>query len=386
MTLRNKHLKGGDETFNAEGYRGNFVVHKGNSGTDTITQFNMREDTLDLTRFGDAFTWEELKEHISFKVGYSLQDPPVVTVNLTKWGGGIIRLESWDIFVGYNSNNPETIREVFQLGPATQGDDVLSGTASADTMRGYQGDDVMRGHGGDDVMRGHDGEDEMYGGAGEDEMHGDWDDDEMHGGEHRDKMYGGHGKDKMYGDAGNDFMEGNWGKDEMHGGIGNDRMYGGEGDDELNGDAGDDHLEGNAGTDILRGGAGNDFLDGGADADIVGGIEGNNTLIGGAGNDWLYDGSGDDRFVFAPGSGKDTIFNFAKEGGNDKIDVSGYSGISGFSDLEIRETTSLGSLGGRPVTIIKLGDDSMITLYDVKMDQIDADDFTFTGDTDAYYG
>ena len=321
--------KEGGEKFVSEWGADNYIVKPGNGGIDWVREFNVWQDTIDLTDFGTDITWEELKENIKTYNDFRNASGLTIEIDLREWDGGILRLQSTQIF---DSTTLETIKHVFLLGPGTRGDDELTGTSGQDYLRGYQGDDVLRGEG---------------------------DRDNMHGGD---------------------------GKDEMHGGAGNDRMYGGEGDDELNGDAGDDHLEGNAGTDILRGGAGNDFLDGGADADIVGGIEGNNTLIGGAGNDWLYDGSGDDRFVFAPGSGKDTIFNFAKEGGNDKIDVSGYSGISGFSDLEIRETTSLGSLGGRPVTIIKLGDDSMITLYDVKMDQIDADDFTFTGDTDAYYG
>jgi len=64
---------------------------------------------------------------------------------------------------------------------------------------------------------------------------------------------------------------------------------------------GDDTLDGRDGDDRLEGWNGNDILYGG---------EGNDTLTGGAGNDIFDGGDGNDTYVFALGSGYDTIHSF----------------------------------------------------------------------------
>ncbi|MFA6971699.1 MAG: YqiA/YcfP family alpha/beta fold hydrolase, partial [Gallionella sp.] len=67
----------------------------------------------------------------------------------------------------------------------------------------------------------------------------------------------------------------------------------------ITGDAGDNTLTAPDGADYyLDGGAGNDMLNGGVGADI---------LDGGAGNDTLNGGVGNDTYLFAAGSGQDTI-------------------------------------------------------------------------------
>ena len=78
---------------------------------------------------------------------------------------------------------------------------------------------------------------------------------------------------------------------------------------------------------------GNDRLEGGAGADALMGEEGNDILDGGADDDVLYGGSGDDTFVFEEGHGTDTILDFTD--GDDLIDLSALTGITGFSDLTI---------------------------------------------------
>ena len=49
---------------------------------------------------------------------------------------------------------------------------------------------------------------------------------------------------------------------------------------------------------------------GGAGKDIIYGQNGNDTLWGGAGNDTLYGGDGKDTFIYKPGEGTDTIFDY----------------------------------------------------------------------------
>lgn len=74
-----------------------------------------------------------------------------------------------------------------------------------------------------------------------------------------------------------------------------------------------DTLLGTRGANVIHGGAGNDVLFGGAGAD---------KLYGDAGNDVLYGGAGADRFIFAQGDGHDTIADFNHDQG-DRIDLSG---------------------------------------------------------------
>jgi Ca2+-binding RTX toxin-like protein len=94
------------------------------------------------------------------------------------------------------------------------------------------------------------------------------------------------------------------------------------------------------GNDTLEGGEGFDVLIGDARFMFDATVGGNDTLEGGRGDDDLYgDGirsdsaiGGADEFVFAPDSGRDTIFDF--EQGKDLIDVRDY-GAQSLADLTI---------------------------------------------------
>ena len=86
--------------------------------------------------------------------------------------------------------------------------------------------------------------------------------------------------------------------------------------------------------------------------------------MGTAGDDTLEGGAGADTFVFDPedGSGNDTITDFTQ--GEDLIDLSAFSTISGFSDLTFTsdegvtlDLTALG--GGNDMLIGAAGDDSI---------------------------
>ena len=78
-------------------------------------------------------------------------------------------------------------------------------------------------------------------------------------------------------------------------------IIGGSKNDSLYGRAGNDSIVGNSGNDKLYGSNGDDTLVGG---------KGNDTLWGDAGNDKLYGGSGKDIFIYKPGEGTDTIFDY----------------------------------------------------------------------------
>ncbi|CAO3423802.1 ELWxxDGT repeat protein [Azospirillum endophyticum] len=75
------------------------------------------------------------------------------------------------------------------------------------------------------------------------------------------------------------------------------------------------NLTGSSGRDLLFGGAGDD------------------TITGNRGNDYMEGGAGRDRFVLKPGDGWDCIGDFQAGTGGDVLDLSGWKGIGGFSDL-----------------------------------------------------
>lgn len=96
----------------------------------------------------------------------------------------------------------------------------------------------------------------------------------------------------------------------------------------VTGGKGSDHIEGGSSADKINGGSGNDFIDGGKGKDILSGGSGNDRITGGLGADVLTGGSGADRFIFTStkdstvaASGRDTIKDFYRSQG-DLIDVS----------------------------------------------------------------
>ena len=247
-----------------------------------------------------------------------------------------------------------------------EGDDELNGGEGDDDLRGHEGDDTLYGGGGDDKLDGDEGADVLYGGTGDDLLFGDEGNDTLDGEEGDDRLRGDEGNDTLHGGEGDDNLEGDEGADVLHGGAGDDRLrgdegadvlYGGAGDDTLDGDSylsgaagddtlygeegddvlsglwGDDRLYGGAGVDELDGDEGNDYLHGGDGDDDLTGWEGHDRLEGGEGNDRLRGYDGDDTFIFGPGHGSDRIDDFTV--GEDLIDLTQFSNISGLDDLTI---------------------------------------------------
>ncbi|TPE49154.1 calcium-binding protein [Amaricoccus solimangrovi] len=262
------------------------------------------------------------------------------------------------------------------------------------------GDDLIQGDAGNDILYGDIrvlgaisisanalsfGSDTIYGGDGDDTIYGDpgasgvglglslnilsFVADELHGGAGADTLVGDSagnlpsalagGDDALYGDGGADVIVGDYTGDlgtlitTLN--FGDDMIEGGDGADILVGDYrstlgltaanllsfGDDEISGGAGNDTIYGDTSNSAITGlGAGSD---------TITGGAGNDVLWGdypvalnllglAGGSDTFVFAPGSGADTIADFHKHAllnlQPDTIDVSAY-GITGMNGLSI---------------------------------------------------
>ncbi len=190
-----------------------------------------------------------------------------------------------------------------------------------------------------------------------------------------DLLNGGTGNDTINGLAGNDLINGFAGNDTIDGGAGNDTINGGDGDDVLIGGAGNDTLDGGNGNDTLDGGNGNDTLDGGAGNDTLLGGGGGDTLIGGAGNDVMDGGAGQDTFVFGPGFGNDTIFNFdaVPQGGQDDLDVSAF----GFTAATFNASVAITAVAEGTLVTINGGGDAggTILLVGVAANTVTVADF-----------
>ncbi|MEL6789220.1 MAG: choice-of-anchor Q domain-containing protein [Pseudomonadota bacterium] len=281
----------------------------------------------------------------------------------------------------------------------TDGNDILFGSAAVDVLDGLLGNDTIMGMGGNDMLSGGIGFDLITGGAGNDTLNGGASADNLLGGVGTDVLFGGDGFDRLFGGTDNDSLFGGddndalfgeFGDDTLDGQDGDDRLFGGAGFDTLIGNAGNDQLSGDANADNLFGGGGNDTLNGDAGFDRLFGELGNDLLDAGAGNDAIFGGAGfdtliggegDDRlfgnfnwdiFVFADNFGNDTIFDFDVANAFERIDLSGVSAITDFTDL-LDNHLSEDANGDAVIT----DGTNAITLLDVAMADLTAGDFVF---------
>lgn len=153
---------------------------------------------------------------------------------------------------------------------ATEGDDILTGTAGAETLDGLGGNDSIAGLGGADLLIGGEGADTIRAGAG------------------AGTILGGEGNDLIFAGSGA------W---LIFGGGGADTIIGADGDDTILGEGGDDLLIGNAGADSINGGDGADSIEGRGGSDTLFGGDGNDTMLGGGAGDFLSGEDGDDFLV-----------------------------------------------------------------------------------------
>ncbi|MDE0332266.1 MAG: calcium-binding protein [Nitrospinae bacterium] len=310
----------GDDALTGGSQADMFVFGPGN-GSDTITDFVPGEDRINLTGYSGITGFDDLA---------ITETDGGVTIDLSAYGGGSIKLEG------------------LSAGDLDAGDFLLAdgweyGTDAAETIRGTADADAIDALGGDDRVFGNGGDDSLSGGAG---------------------------TDAIFGGDGDDTIDGGDGDDTLFGGEDNDTIFGGAGVDGITGDAGDDTIYGGADNDTLNGGAGDDTLHGDAGGDALYGQDGDDRLFGGAGDDRLYGGDGDDTFVFAAGDGNDTVIDFDATGG-DAIDLSAFTGVTGFGDLTINAEA-----GGAVIDLTSQGG-GRIRLVDVDADDLDAADFHF---------
>ena len=293
-----------------------FVFSFGENGADTIMDFNIGIDVLDLW----GFDLDNLDD-IDMTLGAE-----GVTIDLTTVGGGTILLAGL-------SSIPDSASFAFdQVYVDGDGDGDGDGDDDGDGARdiiGSRYNDILLGDGGDNRLEGRGGNDALYGEGGDDTLLGGDGNDTLHGGIGNDSLQGEAGNDVLYGGPGADTLTGRAGSDTaVYGGTngvivrlhvatpargghaqgdtltGIEHLWGTNSDDVLAGDGGDNRLEGRGGNDTLYGGpqGGDDTLLGGHGNDILYGGKGNDVLDGGAGNDVLYGGPGADTLTGRAGS------------------------------------------------------------------------------------
>ncbi|MFZ2869174.1 calcium-binding protein [Zavarzinia sp.] len=162
-----------------------------------------------------------------------------------------------------------------------------------------------------------------------------------------------------------DTLIGNNAANFIDGGAGNDTISGGQGNDDLRGGAGVDTLDGGAKDDILYGDAGNDTLLGGQGLDDLFGGDNTDRLDGGIGNDDLTGGAGRDTFVFATGTGVDTVKDFTNN--FDYLDFTA-SAANSFADIQAH----MSQVGAD--VVIAFGTDKFI-IENTNIGVLDASDF-----------
>ncbi|WP_286829546.1 M10 family metallopeptidase C-terminal domain-containing protein, partial [Kordiimonas sp. UBA4487] len=276
-------------------------------GNDTITDFEVGTDRIDMS--GRGFTFLDL--------------------TITQDGD--------DALIEDGSGNSIRLLNVTadDLTPADLNIDAggIIGTADSDTLDGTANDDRILGRSGDDAVSG---------GAGNDEIDGDSGNDRLSGSAGNDTLRGGAGNDTLLGEDGTDSLQGGDGSDRLHSGSGNgDTLRGGNGDDTLqihtsrvvaSGDADNDVLyvsginstvSGGDGDDLVRvnvsgvvasGDAGSDTLRAYAENVTLSGGDGDDSLLAGASQTTLLGGAGDDYIridataMVNAGAGADTIY------------------------------------------------------------------------------
>lgn len=353
-------IASGGETL--RGWGGNDILVAGAGGT--VMTGGAGADLFVLTSGGHCATitdFDPANDRLDLSDWPMLRDPAQLTLTPTRTGA-IITFRDNTLVIQTASGQPLSGIGSHFLGPdrvLVLGQPVgqsLTGSRDGDTLTGGDGNDTINAGGGHDQVWAGDGDDLIEGGwgfdtigagagndtiwgdAGADLIFGGLDNDLLGGGSQADTIWGAEGQDLIYGGQGWDRMGGGAGNDTLWGGSENDLVYGGLGDDLLGGDGQDDQVWGGDGHDILYGGTGEDTLGGGTGNDQVWGGAGRDTLWGGLGDDTLgggaqadqiWGGAGADLFVFAPGSGQDTIGDFTP--GQDRLHLTGASSLSDLS-------------------------------------------------------
>ena len=415
--------KDSDDTMSG-GTGGDVFVFEEGHGNDTITDFDPANDRIDLWRFTQEITWEELQAVIT-----QVDDDPLTTevdetatvIDLSAWGGGTITL------TGVTAT--DLTEDMFSLSGAwtwwrygDSDDNEIDGNRANNLMYGFEGDDTLRGEQGDDWLFGGEGADTLEGGEGDDVLLGGEGDDTLDGGADDDMLIGGEGDDTLTGGADADTFV--FGEDSGNDTITDFSLTDG---DKIHlatlaqtitwaqlqskittiTDPNDNTIVTGLQIDLSDWGGGTITLTGITSVsdltedmfvlDTIAGTDGvDDTLQGGTSDDTMTGGTGADTFVFNEDSGSDTIADFSTTEG-DRIDLTAFTASITWAQLQavmeqvdddttttnVDETATvidLSSFGGGQITL------EGITKTDLTADMFVLDDFAGGDDDDTMEG
>ena len=268
----NDGLDGGAGSDTLDGGTGNDTLKGGSDadtylfevgdGQDTITDFAIGSDLIDLRGTGIAFADLSITDMggnavIVYDSGTSSQ----ITLN------GITAASVTESDFLLDPATPPTLPQIL----GTTGNDNLAGTSAAEELIGLGGNDALNGRGGDDRHLGGAGDDRYYvesagdvvielAGEGYDRVYSSFSftlQDNIEAGATRSTN-----AMDITGNALNNWITANDAENFLRGGDGADRLISRGGNDTLNGDGGNDVLEGGTGADVFAfdAGSGEDFI------------------------------------------------------------------------------------------------------------------------------
>ena len=163
----------GDDTLTGGAGADTFAQSFGETGVDTITDFNPSEDTINLKGFGGIENVSRLSVTevdggtvISAGEGNTLLLEGVTPDQL---GVGNVTIDGEALSPGTSGSDlSSVIGDLTGVSDEAPADVTLIGGGGRDTLEGGAGDDVLKGGRGDDTLEGGAGDDILRGGAGDD--------------------------------------------------------------------------------------------------------------------------------------------------------------------------------------------------------------------------
>ena len=310
----------GENTLTGKGGSDTFIIKKDASTTDTIIDFEVGVDQIDLSDFGDI-NFSDLSI-VQNGTNTEISTPDGQKIILEEINAGEILSNS---FLTTSTASSADMNNIIEALP---GIDYLEGTYNDDMILSQAMTGVINAFAGDDEISAGVGDDQIYGGFGDD------------------RVYGGAGDDSLYGDAdlnANNSVIGNEernGADALFGGAGDDSIYGGGGNDYIDGGADNDLLIGGAGDDIIIGGSGNNEIQAGEGDDVIDIGDGRISILDAYSANFVKGDGGSDRFIISDkmitlGNKFDIIADFDVSDVDEKIDLSRIKAVNDYYDLNI---------------------------------------------------
>ena len=279
----------GSNVFHSGSGADTFVIH-GESAPDTIVDFRIDRDTLDLTDL-------PMLRHIDQLEVTPTDDGARITyfsseINIISHDGSSLTLE--DILgarlVGPDRTLPDRLPIDGEVIRGDHGDNRLIGTEKGDLIIAGGGDNYVLGGGGGNIIRADDGDNEIWGGPGDNVITVGSGDNLIGGGPGDARITAGDGDNLIYG-----------------GGPGTNRITVGDGDNRVWGQRGETTITAGDGDNRLGGGHGDATITAGdGDNRLFGGPSGFNRITAGDGDNEIWAGQGEGSIVIA-GDGNNRI-------------------------------------------------------------------------------